>query len=88
MQLGHARRARRLRRIQIAADANNKGREMDLILISKWCPARGTPAAEALAALDLFGDQGGRNLAKTLARAASRYGLYLASLTQTLTDGA
>eukprot|EP00965_Chrysotila_dentata_P118461 3916097-Pleurochrysis_carterae.AAC.4 len=72
----------------MGADAGNKGREMGIILISRWCAERGTPVAEGLAASDLLGNFGAQNLANTLKRAADRDGLHPAGCAQAITDGA
>ena len=45
-----------------AADAGNKGREIDMIAISIWCLRRSKPVMEALAAAHLHGDGTGKNL--------------------------
>eukprot|EP00965_Chrysotila_dentata_P039105 1300170-Pleurochrysis_carterae.AAC.1 len=57
-------------------------------MVSKWCPRRNAPIADALAASDLQGAFDGRNLAATLDRARERHGLSSASCVGTLIDGA
>ena len=71
-----------------AADAGNKGREVDMIAISIWCHLRHKPVMEALSAADLHGDGTGKNLADTLMAATDRHGLHPEGCTQGLTDGA
>ena len=58
-----------------AADAGNKGREIDMIIVSIWCATKKKPLSESLAAADLMGDQTGKHLAVTLERAMDKAGL-------------
>eukprot|EP00965_Chrysotila_dentata_P259037 6213429-Pleurochrysis_carterae.AAC.4 len=59
-----------------------------MVLVLRWCEARGAPVAEGIAASDLLGNFGAQNIADTLECAANRYGLHPAGCAQAITDGA
>ena len=71
-----------------AADAGNKGREIDMIAISIWSALRQKPVMRSLAAADLHGDGTGKNLSNTLRVATDRSGLHPEGCVQGCTDGA
>ena len=72
-----------------AADAGNKGREMDMLAVSRWNDELQKPVSEALACADLLNDQSGKHLAATLVRAVLAAGLHPAGCAVgPMTDGA
>ena len=71
-----------------AADAGNKGREIDMIAISVFPSGSMKPKLELLSAADLHGDGTGKNLANTMLEAAKRHGLHPDGCIQAESDGA